>query len=226
VASLALIITGVLTAQVSTGQEAPGKAVRYEISASWLGLTPGGNVQTNLNVVDFGSDLGIDGMASQAGFGLLVVPWDRSGIFGEFIPYRFAGAQTTARGFRFGGVSYGVNEPVTSDATLNYLSLGYHRNVLNRPRIEVGLRAGAAYMGVRAQASGPSAGSAEVNRDVLFPLAGLVAQYFPAKPGFNLRGEVRGMRCGGYGRYIAQRRDRFQSVATHDPRRRLSRNRW
>jgi hypothetical protein len=127
VSSLLLITAGLLAGPKATAQEATGKATHYEISASWLGLTPGGKVQTNSNVVDFGSDLGIDGMASQAGFSFLVRPWNRSGIFGEFIPYRFKGAQTIAWGFRFGGVSYTVNEPVTAAAYLNYLSFGYHR---------------------------------------------------------------------------------------------------
>jgi hypothetical protein len=203
VSSLLLITTGLLAGPKATAQEAAGKAIHYEISASWLGLTPGGKVQTNSNVVDFGSDLGIDDMASQAGFSFLVKPWNRSGIFGEFIPYRFKGAQTIARGFRFGGVSYTVNEPVTAEAYLNYLAFGYHRTIVSRAHLDLGLRAGAVYMGVSARASSPSAGSSEVNRDVLFPLAGLVAQYFPsAKRGFNLRSEIRGMSFGGYGGYI------------------------
>jgi len=199
---LFLIATGLL-AEPASAQEAAGRAYHYEISASWLGLTPGGNVQTNSNLVDFASDLGIDNMASQVGLAFLIRPGSRSGIFGEFIPYRFSGSQSLARGFRFGGVSYDVNEPVTSEASLNYLSFGYHRNIVERQRIEVAFRAGAAYIGVSASASSPSAGSAEVNRDVLFPLAGVLAQYFPsAKRQFNLRGEVRGMSFGSYGGYI------------------------
>jgi hypothetical protein len=201
--SLLLIITGLLAGPTSVAQEAAGRAYHYEISGSWLGLTPGGNVQTNSNRVDFGSELGIDGMASQVGFGFLIRPGDRNGIFGEFIPYRFAGAKTIERGFRFGGVSYNANEPVTSEASLSYLSFGYHRSIVDRPRLDVGVRAGAAYIGVNARASSPSAGAAEVTRDVVFPLAGLVAQYFPsAKRSLNLRGEVRGMSFGSYGGYI------------------------
>jgi hypothetical protein len=202
VSSLFLIMAGLLSGPVSTAQEAAGRALHYEISAAWLGLTPGGNVKTNSNVVDFSSDLGIDGLTSQAGFGFLISPWDRSGIFGEFIPYRFDGAQTTARGFRFGGISYSADQPVAAQAKLNYVSFGYQRNLVNRPRLELGLRAGAAYMGVNARASSPAAGSAEVNRDILFPLAGLLVKYFAAKRGVNLRGEVRGMSFGGYGRYL------------------------
>src|SRR5262245_36595355 len=202
VSSLLLITTGLLVGPKATAQEAAGKAIHYEISASWLGLTPGGKVQTNSNRVDFVSDLGIDGMASQAGFAFLVRPWNRSGVFGEFIPYRFSGEQTLERGFRFGGVSYDVNEAVSSEASLNYLSFGYHRNIVDRSRIEVGVRVGAAYMGVKARASSPSAGSAEVNRNVLFPLVGLVTQYFPGNRGLNLRGEIRGMTFGGYGGYL------------------------
>jgi hypothetical protein len=203
VTSLLLIIAGSLGAPKAIAQEAAGKAIHYEISASWLGLTPGGTVQSNSNLVDFASDLGIDGMASQAGFGFLVRPSNRGGFFGEFIPYRFAGARTIARGFRFGGVSYPVNEPVTSAASLTYLSFGYHRNIIARRRLDVGLRAGASYISVNARATSPSAGSAEVNRDVLFPLAGIVTQYFPSlKRGFNLRSEVRGMTFGAYGGFI------------------------
>jgi hypothetical protein len=203
VSSLLLFIAGLSVGPIAMAQAPAGKAIHYEISASWLGFTPGGNVQTNSNLVDFGSDLGIDGMTSQAGFSFLVRPGERSGVFGEFIPYRFNGAQTLARGFRFGGVSYDVNETVTAKASLTYLSFGYHRQIVNRPRLAVGLRGGAAFIGVNAQASSPSAGSAEVTRDVLFPLAGVVAQYFPSvKRGFNLRGEIRGMSFGSYGGFI------------------------
>ena len=200
--SLFLIASGLL-ADTASAQEAAGRAYHYEISASWLGLTPGGNVQTNSNLVDFGSDLGIEKMASQAGFAFLIRPGSRNGIFSEFIPYRFSGSQTLARGFRFGGVSYAVNEPVTSEASLNYLSFGYHRSIVEHQRMGIALRAGASYIGVSARASSPTAGSAEVNRDVLFPFAGVLAQYFPStKRNFNLRGEVRGMSFGSYGGFI------------------------
>jgi len=200
--SFLLIIAGLL-GQTLNAQDAPGTRVQYEGFISWLGLTPKGNVQTNSNLVAFGPDLGIDGTQSQIGLTFVGKPWDRGGLFAEFIPYRFDGEQTVTRSFRFGGVTYDVNEPVTAKATLNYLSLGYQRDVVNRSRIGVGLLAGVAYFALRARADSPTAGEAEVNRDVPFPLAGLVARYSPsATSPFSFRGDIRGMTFGSYGGYI------------------------
>jgi hypothetical protein len=191
------------TAPALLAQEAPGRVVRYEVSASWLGLTPSGNVLTNSNQVDFVSDLGIDRMQSQAGFSFFMQPWKRGGMFVEVIPYRFSGENTITRSFRFGGVTYPVNESVSAKATLNYISTGYEHAIVTRPRLNVGLLAGVAYIGVRAHASGPTVGSADVNRDVPFPLTGFVARYSPAAQShFSIRGEIRGMTFGSYGRYI------------------------
>jgi hypothetical protein len=198
-----LVLGGFLAAPLLMGQEAPGRVIRYEVAASWLGLTPKGNVLTNSNRVDFVSDLGIDHMQSQAGFSFLMKPWPRGGLFLEFIPYRFSGKQTPSRSFRFGGATYAANEPLTAKSALNYISLGYQHIILGRPRLEVGLQAGVAYISVRARATSTSVGSADVNRDIPFPLTGFVARYSPGTQAqFSLRGEVRGMTFGSYGRYM------------------------
>src|SRR5215469_960151 len=94
------VIGVLLTAQSSIAQAYPGKVDTYEVSASWLPFTPSGNVQTNSDRVQFGPDLGIDGTQSQVGFWFLIKPWHRSGLFVEFIPYRFDGEQTTTRSLR------------------------------------------------------------------------------------------------------------------------------
>src|SRR5688572_7987229 len=104
--SILLIIVGSVGGRTLAAQDQGGRTTEYEASASWLGLTPGGNVQTNSNRVDFRSDLGIDGMQSQFGFWFSMKPWGRSGLFVEFIPYRFDGELTTSRSFRFGGITY------------------------------------------------------------------------------------------------------------------------
>jgi hypothetical protein len=201
--TIAFIIAELLTVEITVAQEAPGRRSQYEASVSWLGLTPRGNVQTNSNRVEFDSDLGIDGMQSQTGFWFLARPWDRGGLFVEFIPYGFDGEQTVTRNFRFGGVTYTVNEPVTAKASLTYLSLGYHRNIVARPRVEAGLLAGVAYFNLSARTKSPSAGPAEVDRTVPFPLAGLITRYSPsATSRFAFRGEIRGMTFGSYGGYI------------------------
>src|SRR5262245_8819473 len=88
------VISLLLMAQTSTGQESAGKADGYEVAASWLAFAPSGNVQTNSNRVQFASDLGIGGTQSQVGFWFLIQPWHRNGLFAEFIPYRFDGEQT------------------------------------------------------------------------------------------------------------------------------------
>jgi hypothetical protein len=196
------VITLLLMAQSSIAQESPGKVDGYEVSVSWLAFAPSGNVQTNSNRVQFGSDLGIDGTQSQIGLWFLMKPWHRNGLFAEFIPYRFDGEQTTARSFRFGGVTYPTNRSVTAKATLNYVSAGYQRDIVNRPRIEGRLLAGVAYFGLRSSASSPSAGTAEVNRDVPFPLVGFLARYSPEDSQWSLRGDIRGMTFGSYGSYI------------------------
>jgi len=42
-----------------------------------------------------------------------------------------------------------------------------------------------------------------VNRDIPFPIVGVLAQYFPpADLKFSLRGQARGMTFGGYGFYF------------------------
>jgi len=198
-----VIVAGLLIGPICRAQEAPGRVFRSEAAVSWLGVTPGGNVVTNSNRVDFVSDLGIDRKQSQVGLRFLVKPWRRNAIFAEFIPYRFDGAQTITRSFRFGGVTYAGNEPITAKAALNFVSLGYQYDILNRSRLEVGLVAAVAYIGVRARASSNSAGSAEVNRDIPFPLAGFAARYSPAaRPRLSIRGSIRGMTFGSYGRYI------------------------
>jgi hypothetical protein len=198
-----LLIAGLLTAQTSIAQDAPGEVSQYEASVSWLGLTPKGDVQTNSNRVDFGSDLGIDNMQSQVGFWFLANPWERNGIFVEFIPYRFDGEMTLTRSFRFGGVTYPVNEPITAKAALTFISAGYHRTILTRPHFDGGLLAGVAYMAVRSDAVGPSVGKAEVNRDIAFPLVGFIGRYTPAaESAFTIRGEIRGMTFGSYGSYL------------------------
>jgi len=198
-----VVIALLLMRQTSIAQAFPGKVDAYEVSASWLLFTPSGNVQTNSNRVQLGSDLGIDGTQSQVGFWFLIQPWQRSGLFVEFIPYRFDGEQTTTRGFRFGGVTYPANQPVTANAKLNYVSAGYLREIVNRPRIKGRLLAGVAYFGLRSRLSSPLIGSAEVNRDVPFPLVGFLARYSHADDSqWSLRGDIRGMTFGSYGSYI------------------------
>jgi hypothetical protein len=196
---IALLLMG----QSSIAQEFPGKVDGYEVAASWLLFAPSGNVQTNSNGVQFGSDLGIDRMQSQVGFWFLIQPWHRGGLFAEFIPYRFDGEQTTTRSFRFGGITYPANQSVTAKATLNYVSAGYIHDIVNRARFQGRLLAGVAYFGLRSRASSPSIGSAEVNRDVPFPLVGFLARYSPAEDSqWSLRGDIRGMTFGAYGSYV------------------------
>ena len=198
-----LVIGPLLMGQSSIAQAFPGKVDGYEVSASWLLFAPSGNVQTNSNRVQFGSDLGIDRMQSQVGLWFLIQPWHRNGLFAEFIPYRFDGEQTTTRSFRFGGVTYPPNQSVTAKATLNYASAGYMHDIVNRARIQGRLLAGVAYFGLRSRASSPSVGSAEVNRDVPFPLVGFLARYSPAEDSqWSLHGDIRGITFGSYGGYI------------------------
>ena len=198
-----LVIALLLMGQSSIAQAFPGKVDGYEVSASWLLFAPSGNVQTNSNRVQFDSDLGIDRTQSQVGFLVLIQPWHRSGLFAEFIPYRFDGEQTTTRSFRFGGITYPPNQSVTAKATLNYVSAGYMHDIVDRARIQGRLLAGVAYFGLRSRASSPSVGSAEVNRDVPFPLVGFLARYSPAEDSeWSLRGDIRGMTFGSYGSYI------------------------
>jgi hypothetical protein len=197
-----LILTGFSSGPMLIAQVAPGKTGQTEVSVSWLGLTPGGNVLTNSNRVDFASDLGIHRMQSQAGL-WFATKRNRSGLFVEFIPYRFSGDRTITRSFRFGGVTYPVNERIIATASLNYFSAGYQRSFVDRPSLELALQAGAVYIGVRARASSPSIGSADVNRDVPFPLVGLGTRYSPSeKSRFSIRGQARGMTFGSYGKYI------------------------
>jgi hypothetical protein len=198
-----LVIALLLLGQRAIAQEVPGKVDGYEVSASWLLFAPSGNVQTNSNGVQFGSDLGIDRTQSQLGFWFLIQPWHRSGLFAEFIPYRFDGEQTTTRSFRFGGVTYPPNQSLTAKAKLNYVSVGYMHHIINRAPIQGRLLAGVAYFGVRSSASSPSVGSAEVNRDVPFPLVGFDARYSHAENSqWTLHGGIRGMTFGSYGSYI------------------------
>jgi hypothetical protein len=198
------VFAGFFLPSVLTAQDATTARVsRYEIAGMWLGLSPRGNVLTNSNTVDFASDLGIDHLQSQFGFRFFVGPWDRGGLFLEFIPYRFSGERNTTRSFRFGGVTYPVNETITAKARLLYLSAGYQYNMIDRQRLDLDLQAGVAYFGLRAEANSPSAGSAEVNRDIPFPLAGLIARYSPgADSGITIRGETRGMTFGSFGWYV------------------------
>src|SRR5262249_25036704 len=163
---VSVIFVAFPAAPALVAQEAPGRVIRYEVSASWLGLTPSGNVLTNSNQVDFVSDLGIHRMQSQVGFSFFMQPWKHGGLFVEVIPYRFSGENTITRSFRFGGVTYPVNESLSAQATLNYISTGYAHDIVDLPRLKVGLLAGVAYIGVRAHASGTTVGSADVNRDV------------------------------------------------------------
>jgi|SRR5262245_3979088 len=197
-----VVFAGFSTVPVLIAQISPGKTAQSEVSVGWLGLTPSGNVLTNSNRVDFVSDLGIERMQSQASV-WFATKRNRSGIFVEFIPYRFDGERTITRSFRFGGVTYPVNEHVTATAKLNYISAGYQRSVVDRPALELALQVGAVYIGVRARASSPSIGSADVNRDVPFPLIGLRTRYsFSEKTRFSIRTQTRGMTFGSYGRYI------------------------
>ena len=197
------VVTLLLMSQSSIAQASAGKVDTYEFSASWLLFAPSGNVQTNSNRVQFGPDLGIDGTQSQVGFWFLIQPWYRNGLFVEFIPYRFDGEQTTMKSFRFGGVTYPSNQSVTSKATLNYVSAGYLRDIVNRAHIEGRLLAGIAYFGLRSSISNPSIGAAEVNRDVPFPLVGFLARYSRADDSqWGLRGDIRGMSFGSDGNYI------------------------
>jgi len=198
-----VIIAGVLTPPTSMAQLPPAETSYYEVAGSWLGLAPKGNVQTNSNRVDFRSDLGIDGIQSQVGFWFLAKPWERSGLFVEFIPYRFDGNLTISRSFRFGGVTYPTSQPVTATATLNYVSLGYHGDIVKRLRTQASLLAGISYFAVRSRASSPAVGTAEVDRDLPFPLVGLSARYSPTlKSSFVFRGDIRGMTFGSYGNYL------------------------
>src|SRR5213593_2209240 len=204
VAALFVLIVAFLGGQQATAQAAPGKAFHFEVSAAWLGLTPRGNVQTNSNRVDFRSDLGMDSFQSQVVFRFDMKPSARDHILFQFTPYRFSGEQTLTRSFRFGGVTYTLNERVTSDASLNYLSAGYQRDVLSRPGLDLRLIAAATYIGVKAEATRPAVGHAEVDRRIAFPLVGIAVGWVPApqRSWFSIRGEVRGMTFGSYGRYF------------------------
>jgi len=187
-------------------QDPTGEVSRYEMSVGWLGVTPRGNVLTNSNRVDFVSDLGINRMHSQFDFRAQVMPWTRSGLLVEFIPYRFDGEVTTTRSFRFGGVTYPANERVSAKASMNFLLIAYRRNLIDRERFNLGLLAGGAYLGIRARAENQTVGSSEINRDIPFPLIGLTARYSPAaEPRLSFRGETRGMTFGSYGGYIDAR---------------------
>jgi hypothetical protein len=198
-----LIVAGLLTPHTSLAQVAPGEAFHYEAAVSWLAFSPGGNVQTNSNRVDFRSDLGIDDMQSQFGFWFLAKPWERNGIFVEFIPYRYDGELTITRSYRFGGVTFPVNQPVTAKASLTWISGGYHRDLVDRSGVQLGLLVGAGYMAVRSEATSPAVGTAEVDRDVPFPIVGLSTRYWPApQSNFSFRGDVRAMTFGSYGHYI------------------------
>jgi hypothetical protein len=198
-----LVIVLLLMGQISIAQVFQGKVDGYEVSVSWLLFAPSGNVQTNSNGVQFGSDLGIQGTQSQVGLWFLIQPWHRSGLFGEFIPYRFDGEQTTTRSFRFGGVTYPPNQSVTSKAKLNYVSAGYMHDIVNRAHIHGRLLAGVAYFGLRSSATSPSVGSAEVNRDIPFPLVGFLARYTHAENSqWSIHGGIRGMTFGSDGSYI------------------------
>jgi len=203
VISLVVFIMAGFAAQPALmAQVPPGRTGQTELSVGWLGLTPGGNVLTNSNRVDFVSDLGIHRMQSQAGV-WFATKRNRSGLFVEFIPYRFSGDRTITRSFRFGGVTYPVNERITATASLNYISAGYQRSFVDRPSLELALQAGAVYIGVRARANSASIGSADVNRDVPFPLVGLGMRYSPSeKSRFSIRTQTRGMTFGSYGKYI------------------------
>lgn len=197
-----LILAGFSAGPALLAQVPTGKTGETEVSVSWLGLTPGGNVLTNSNQVDFATDLGINRMQSQAGL-WFATKRNRSGLFVEFIPYRFSGDRTITRSFRFGGVTYPVNERISATASLNYFAAGYQRSLVDRPKVELVLQAGAAYFGVRARASSATIGSAEVNRDVPFPLVGLGMSYTPSEESrFSLRSQIRGMTFGSYGKYF------------------------
>jgi hypothetical protein len=192
-----------ISAETAMAQILPSEVVGYEVSASWLDLAPRGNVQTNSSRVEFNSDLGLDGMQSQIGLWFSVKPWSRSGLFGEFIPYRFSGEQSITQSFRFGGVTYAANQPVTAKTTLNYLSFGYLHDVVSRRRIEGRWLAGVAYFGLSAKATSPSVGTNEVDRNIVLPVAGFQARYTPSiKRPFSLRGDLRGMTFGSYGSYV------------------------
>src|SRR6476661_10482944 len=80
-----VIVAGFAARPALIAQVAPGQTAQTEFSAGWLGLTPGGNVLTNSNQVDFVSDLGIRRMQAQAGL-WFATKRNRSGLFVEDIP--------------------------------------------------------------------------------------------------------------------------------------------
>src|SRR4051812_28913010 len=88
------------------GQQHAGQTTAYETAATWLGVTPRGNVTTNSNIVNFQSDLGMASLQSQAKFQFVIIPSDRKRIQIDFLPYRFSGETMVNRSFRFGGVTY------------------------------------------------------------------------------------------------------------------------
>jgi hypothetical protein len=188
----------------AVGQIAPGSRVRYEVAATWLGFTPGGNVQTNSNRVNFVSDLGIATRQSQVAFRFLARPWNRGGIFFEFIPYRFSGEQAITRSFRFGGVTYPVNESITAKASLNHVAVGYQYDAIESTKVELAVLGAAVYIGVDATATGTSVGENAVQRAIPFPLAGLAVRFAPdlQTSRLSFRGEARGMTFGSYGHYV------------------------
>lgn len=199
-----MVLGGFLAARPLHSQDPAAETVAYEATAGWLGITPRGNVQTNSNRVDFESDLGMGTLQSHLTFRFDIKPSDRKRIMIEFIPYRFNGENTIERGFRFGGVTYNVNERVEAKASLNYISAGFEYDFVNQPRVDVGVIGAIAYLGLRAKANSPSAGEAEVDRDIGFPLAGLAARFTPSsrEPGLTIRVEGKGMSFGSYGQYF------------------------
>jgi hypothetical protein len=187
----------------SAAQMPAAQRTAYEFSAAWLGLAPRGDVKTNSNTVNFSSDLGMESLQSQVRFRFGIRPSDRKRIQIDFLPYRFDGETTIERSFRFGGVTYDIDERVTSKASLNYIAGAFQYDFVHQPSLSVGVIGAVAYLGLKAEASSPSAGPSEVKRRIAFPLAGAAVRISPSRLSWlTIRAEGRGMSFGSYGRYV------------------------
>ena len=184
---------------------APAEDFHVEFTGSYWRLKPSGNVQTSSTRVDLRSDLGIQEHRNQTAFKVVVKPGHKHRINFEVIPYRFKGQNNVSRVFQLGGISYPVQDRITSEAGVNYLFGSYPHDFVDKQEGHAGVIGGLAYFDAKASATSQTLGSTgREERKLPLPLIGGEFRAFliPGKQVFNVNGEVKGMSLGSFGRYI------------------------
>ena len=196
---LIIALTGTACAQ---DNDREAFTVEGTVSA-WF-LHPAGDVISNGNLVDLRTDFGISSRHTSPFIRAIFKPSRKNRVVFETIPYRLEGNAQLTKSFTFNGVTYTVQDRVTSEANVNYFFGAYQRDLLSSSMGHAGLQAGVGYIDGDANVKSQTRGlQGTESAKIPFPLIGGEFRVFADPRHYiNVNADVKGMPLGSYGHYF------------------------